>query len=239
MKLLSLICCFCFVSSSFWGQKETLVFKITKPESKIEVETADTIFKVGYKNIFTIKSKGDDKIVRVEVLNQKVRMLYPGLYEVTFDHPGVTFIKVHCKNNKGEDFIGALQKMDILPLPKVNLFLCDVKSDSALDIKHLIKIRHIQAKMKLNTFDYKPQVLSYQLVMQGDTFKINGDMIPFSLKNRLYDLNPGDQIQILDAKVMLPNDVKSIVNVPYYNVFLINSDQHTVGERIYINPSED
>lgn len=235
-KLLALILIMCVLS--FWGQKETLVFNISKPESQVVITTADTVFREGERNVFTVKSTGGKKITSVRVFGSKVFTIRPGLYEVSFDKPGLTYIKVTVLNEKGDPEIGAVEKIEILGLPQVNLFLCGTKADSALDIAHLIKVRKVEAIMKSDDFEYKPQVTSFKLRMKQDTFKINGDMIPFELKSRLYDLKPGDPFELLDTRVMVPTANKNIIIIPNFTVFLVKNDQHTVGDRKFINPAE-
>jgi len=181
---------------SFWGQKETLVFNISKPESQVKITTADTVFRQGERNIFMVSAKGGKKITSVRVFGSKVFTIKPGLYEVSFDKPGLTYIKVMVQNEKGEPEIGTVEKIQVLALPQVKLYLCGTKADSALDIEHLIKIRKIEAIMKSDEFDYKQQVTSFKLRMKQDTLKINGDMIPFELKSKMYELDPGDNIRI-------------------------------------------
>jgi hypothetical protein len=223
---------------SFWGQKETLVFNISKPESLIEISTADTVFRQGERNIFMVSSTGGKKITSISVFGSKVFTIRPGLYEVSFEKPGLTYIKVMVLNEKGVPEIGTVEKIEVLGLPQVNLFLCGTKADSALDIKHLIEVRKVVAVMKDKSFDYHPVVTSFKLRMKQDTFKINGDMIPFELKSKMYDLQPGDPLELIETRVMLPDANKNIIIVPNFTVFLVNSDQHTIGERKYINPAE-
>ncbi len=223
---------------AFWSQKETLVFKVSKPESTIEITTADTVFRQGERNIFMVSSTGGKTITSVSVFGSKVYTIRPGLYEVSFSKPGLTYIKVMVLNEKGEPEIGTVEKIQVLGLPKVDLFLCGTKADSALDIKHLIEVRKVDAVMKDKNFDYKPAVTSFKLRMKQDTFKINGNMIPFELKSKMYDLKPGDPLELIETRVMIPDENKNIVVVPNFTVFLINSDQHTIGKRKYINPAE-
>lgn len=231
-----LILCFGFVS--FYGQKETLVFNISKPESSVKITTADTVFRQGERNVFTVSTLNDQKISSVRVFGSKVFAIRPGLYEVSFEKPGLTYIKVVVLNEKGKPEIGAVEKINVLGLPEVNLFLCGTKADSALDIQHLIEIRKVEARMKDEDFDYKPVVTSFQLRMKQDTFKINGDMIPFELKSKMYDLKAGDPLELIETRVMLPDANKNIVVVPNFTVFLVNTDQHTTGKSKIINPSE-
>lgn len=235
-KVLGLLLAICVLT--FWGQKETLVFKVSKPESTIEITTADTVFRQGERNIFMVSSTGGKTITSVSVFGSKVFTIRPGLYEVSFDKPGLTYIKVMVLSEKGEPEIGTVEKIEVLGLPKVDLFLCGTKADSAVDIKHLIEVRKVEAVIRDSSFDYNPIVTSFKLRMKQDTFKINGDMIPFELKSKMYDLQPGDPFELLDTRVMVPNENKNIVVIPSFTVFLINSDQHTIGERKYINPSE-
>lgn len=223
---------------SFWGQKETLVFKISKPQSQVEITTADTVFRQGERNVFMVSASGGKTISSVRVFGSKVYTIKPGLYEVSFDKPGLTYIKVMVQNEKGEPEIGTVEKIQVLGLPKVKLFLCGTKADSALDIEHLIQIRKVEAFMKSDEFNYKPQVTSFKLRMKQDTFKINGDMIPFELKSKLYDLNPGEVLELIDTRVMVPTANKNIVTIPSFTVFLVRTDQHSVGERKYISPFE-
>ena len=222
-----------------WSQKETLVFKISKPESSVEISTADTVFRMGERNIFTVKVLGKKTIQRVEVFGSKTIKIRPGLYEVSFDKPGLTYIKVIVLNEKGEPELGIVEQIEVLALPEVELYLCDSKSDSVVDIEHLIKVRKLEAKLKVDLYDYKPQITSFQLRMNQDTFRINGDMIPFNLKSKMYDLEPGDPLEIIEARVMLPTPNRNIVVVKNANFFLINSDQHSVGTRKYLNPAEE
>jgi hypothetical protein len=235
-KILALIFTISILFS--WGQKETLVFKISKPESTIEISTVDTVFRQGERNVFTVTSTGGKTISSVRVFGSKVFMMRPGLYDVSFEKPGLTYIKVMVLNEKGEPEIGTVHKIEVLGLPQVNLFLCGTKADSALDIKHLIEVRKVEAVMKDKSFDYKPQVTSFKLRMKQDTFKINGDMNPWDLKSQMYDLQPGDPLELIETRVMLPTANKNIIVVPNFTVFLVNSDQHTIGERKYINPAE-
>ena len=123
-------------------------------------------------------------------------------------------------------------------MPEGNLFRCGTKADSALDIQHLIEIRKVEARMKDEDFDYKPGGTSFQLRMKQDTFKINGDMMPFELKSKMYDLKAGDPLELIETRVMLPDANKNIVVVPNFTIFLVNTDQHTTGKSKIIKPSE-
>lgn len=223
---------------SFWGQKETLVFKISKPASQVEITTADTVFRQGERNIFMVTSTEGKTITSVRVFGSKVFTIRPGLYEVSFDKPGLTYIKVMVQNEKGEPEIGTVEKIQVLGLPQVKLYLCGTKADSALDIEHLIQVRKVEAVMKSDEFDYNPQVTSFKLRMKQDTFKINGDMIPFELKAKMYDLKPGDPLELIDTRIIVPTANKNIIVIPSFTVFLVKTDQHSVGSRKYINLAE-
>ena len=226
-------------SLTIYSQKETLVFKVSKPESTVSITTADTVFRVGERNVFTVECTGKKKIRRVEVFGSKVIEMRPGLYEVSFEKAGLTFIKVIVLNEKGEPELGTVEQINVLPLPAVSLYLCDSKKDSTIDIQHLIKVRKLTAQLKEDIYDFKPQVTSFMLRMNQDTFKINGDMIPFNLKSKMLELEPGDPIEVVEASAMLPTPNRNIVLVEKCSYFLINSDQHSVGSRKYVNPSAD
>ncbi|CAG5087614.1 hypothetical protein [Parvicella tangerina] len=232
---LSVLIIFLLVSSSIFSQKEVLEFQLSKPENGIQVNMLDSSFQVGDVNPFQVLSTGSEPILKVEVFRGNVHYNPMGWYEVSFKKAGPTFIKVFCKNSRGEPYLAMTKPVDVQPLPTPEVFICDVKNDSALNIEHLIKNRKITAKMRTpDQFKYHPAVLSFRFSLGKDTISVKGNEIPFSYKSKLYDLKDGGTFSIYDVKVMLPNKNKNVVIVPKVSVFLINTDQYSVGERRYI-----
>lgn len=223
------------LSSGIFSQKEVLEFKLSKPENGIQINMVDSVFQLGDVNPFEVVSTGGEPIVKVEVFRGKVFQVPLGWYEATFKQAGPSFIKVYAKNSKGETYVALTKAVMVQPFPSPNIYICDVKQDSALNIEHLVKSRTISAKMKNpGKYEYHPSVLGFSFELGNDTIQVNGNEIPFHYKSRLLELKNGDVFTLLDVKVMLPTPNKNIITIPKVSVFLINTDQYSVGERKYI-----
>lgn len=222
--------------SGIFSQKKVLEFKLSKPENGIQINLADTVFRIGDANPFQVISTGDEQIMKVEVLRGDVYKVPLGWYEANFKKPGPTVINVYTKNSRGETYLAMTKAVQVMPLPIPNIYICGVKADSALNIEHLVKDRKITARMKNKTdYDYHPSVLSFGFILNNDSIYIKGDEIPFNYKSKLYDLSDGGVFTVFDVRVMLPNKNKNIITIPQASVFLVNTDQYSVGERKYIH----
>ncbi len=231
----TLILILVIVYSGIFSQKEVLEFKLSKPENGIQINLADSVFQVGDVNPFQVISTDGEPIVKVEVFRGKVFHVPLGWYEARFKEAGPTYIKVYAKNSRGETYLALTKAVAVQPLPVPNIFICDVKQDSAINIEHLIKYRKVSARMKdPKKYDYHPAVLSFGFALDTDTIYVKGNEIPFQYKSRLYDLKDGGIFTVFDVRVMLPNKNKNVVTIPRASVFLVNTDQYSVGERKYI-----
>lgn len=196
----------------------------------------DSVFQMGDVNPFQVVPTGGEQIFKVEVYRGKVSYNPLGWYEVNFIEAGPTFIRVFTKNSRGEPYLALTKAVTVQPLPTPQVFICGIKKDSALNIEHLIKDRKITAKMKNpSQYDYHPAVLGFRFSLGNDTIVVKGNEIPFAYKSKLYDLQDGGTFNVFDVKVMLPNKNKNVVTIPEISVFLINTDQYTIGKRKYID----
>lgn len=217
-----------------------LEFKLSKPEKGILLNLVDSVFYEGEINPFQVMSEHGEEITKVEVFRGNTYKNPLGWYEVTFKQPGPSFIKVFAKNSRGEIYVALTKSIRVMPLPQPKIFLCGVKADSAINIQHLIKQRKVEAEMPdPDLYNFKPAVLAFQFVLNQDTITVQGNEIPFEYKSKLYDLEEGNVFQMLNIAVMLPNGNKNIVVVPSFSVFLIHTDQYSVGSRKYISPAVD
>lgn len=221
--------------SGIFSQKKVLEFKLSKPENGIQINMLDTVFKVGDANPFEVISTGGEQVVKVEVIRGDVYRVPLGWYEANFKKAGPTVINVYANNSRGETYLALTKAVQVMPLPIPNVYICGVRADSALNIEHLIKVRKISARMKNpDNYDYHPAVLSFAFTLGTDSIYVNGSEIPFKYKARLYDLKDGGMFTVFNVKVMLPNKNKNIITIPQASVFLVNTDQYSVGERKYI-----
>lgn len=228
-----------FCSSSF-AQKQVIEFKLSKPENGIQINFLDTVFYAGETNPFEVISTKGEEIIRVEIFRGTIYKNPLGWYEASFNSGGPTMVKVYTRNSKGETYLAHSKSVTVIPLPRPKLFLCGVKADSALNIEHLIKCRTLMAEMpQRDKYFYEPIILSFEWVFDNDTIPIKGNTIPFEYKAKLYDLENGDVLTFLNINVQLPNVSKNKVTIPRFSVFLINTDQYSVGSRKYVNPSEE
>lgn len=84
-------------------------------------------------------------------------------------------------------------------------------------------------------YDYHPSILSFGFELGADTIYVKGNEIPFNYKPKLLELKDRDVFTVVNVRVMLPNKNKNIVTIPKASVFLVNTDQYSVGERKYMN----
>ncbi len=219
-------------SSITWGQKETLVFKISKPKSEVILQTADTIFYTTHVNYFSVKTTGKDKVTQVSVANGELTTVAPGLYSVRFLEEGVTIIKVQTTSPTGTVRQALAQTMKIKGQPKPVLRMCGVPKDSALNKEHLIKDLTLRAFIP--ELDMHAPVLGYQLILKKDTFQISGNKIPITIKPKLYNLKDGDVLKLRDIQVQTSNTKRQVYTVKRFNLFIVETDQYTIGKRKYI-----
>lgn len=220
------------ITSISWGQKETLVFKISKPKSEVVLQTADTIFYTTNVNYFSVETTGKDKISFVSVANGKLSTIAAGLYAVRFTEEGNTIIKVLTKSPTGEVRQALAQTMFVKGQPKPVLRMCGVPKDSALNKEHLIK--DLTLKAFIPKLDMHAPVLGYQLILKKDTIQISGNKIPITVKPKLYNLKEGDVLKIRNVQVQTSTTQRQIYTVKRFNLFIVETDQYTTGKRKYI-----
>ncbi|MFT5600639.1 MAG: hypothetical protein ACI9N1_000875 [Flavobacteriales bacterium] len=221
------------IGSIAFGQKETLVFKISKPESTVTLNTADSIFYEGGKNYFTITVTGNDEISHIWVDKAKVVTVANGLHYVEFKEGGTTIVKIHLKSTDGRARLGLVQEMTVKPLPIPIINLCGVKQDSSISTKQLVNEFEVRARMPLSNI--RMPVLRYTLIDGADTIKISGDKIPLSIKPRLINYKEGDVIELIDIEVLSSYNPQRKKSIPKFSVFVVENDQYSVGTRKYIN----
>jgi hypothetical protein len=221
------------IGSFAFGQKETLVFKISKPESTVTLNTADSIFYEGGKNYFTISVSGNDEISHIWVDKAKVITVANGLHYVTFNEGGTTIVKVHLKSPDGKARLGLVQEMTIKPLPIPIIDLCGVKQDSSISTKQLVNEFEVRARLPKSNI--RMPVLRYSLVDGNDTIKIAGDKIPLSIKPRLINYREGDVLELIDVVVLSSYEPQRKKTIANFSVFVIENDQYSVGTRKFIN----
>ena len=219
----------------YYSQKEVLKFKISKPEYSVEIMTLDSVFRTNYKNYFKLITKEDEIIKKVTVFNASVKTAATGLFYVNFSEEGNTFIKVMIEDIMGNQRVGVFQKFKVVGPERPSIYIAGVKGDSACNIDQLIKYPTVRAYTKdLKT---KLPIIGYDLVLQSDTISVLGSNFPIHLKPRLYELKEGDLLEVLNCRVQLSPFTKEEYVIRNTTIFMIQTDQYTVGKRKYINPS--
>lgn len=234
MKLIThitLLIAFSLCVKAISAQKETLNFKISQPKSEIHLRTADSLFHVKKPNALVVEISGKNKVFRVTALNGKVIRKPNNYFEIRFENPGETVVKVYEKTPDGMTRLGLTQAFKVVPPPLPDIFVCGVKGDSVIDKKHLIKVAELSATLKESRIN--PTIISFDLILptddSSDTLHIEGATFPVDIKNKLYELKEGQVLQFQNIRVYMPD--REIAIVSELLVFIAKTDQYSVGNR--------
>jgi hypothetical protein len=227
-KIRILIAVMLVTAISVSGQKETLTFKISKPKSELKLHTADSVFHIKKNNPLFVEVTGKNKVFRVTAINGVVRRKPNNFFEIRFNNPGETVIKVYEKTPKGKPQLGLSQAFKVVGPPKPTVYVCGVKSDSVIDKKHLLKIAKLSAELK--TSRIIPAIISYDIIIPiGDTIHVEGAKFPVQLKNKLLEVDEGDVLLFMNINVLMPS--REVAVVQELMVFIAKTDQYSIGHR--------
>lgn len=227
-KIQVLIAVIFITAISGFGQKETLTFKISKPKSELKLHTADSVFHIKKNNPLFVEVTGKNKVYRVTAINGSVKRRPNNYFEIRFDNPGETVIKVYEKTPDGTMRLGLSEAFKIVAPPKPTVYVCGVKSDSVIDKKHLIKVAELNAELKDSRIT--PAIMSFDIILpEADTIHVNGSKFPIQLKNKLLDVDEGQVLLFMNINVLMPD--RSIATVQEVMVFIAKTDQYSVGHR--------
>jgi len=227
-KILVLIAVMFITAIGVFGQKETLTFKVSKPKSELILYTTDSVFHIKKNNGLFVEVTGKNKVYRVTAINGTVRRKPNNFFEIRFDNPGETVVKVYEKTPDGTMRLGLSEAFKIAAPPKPTVYVCGVKSDSVIDKKHLIKIAKLNADLKDSRIT--PAIISYDIIMPlGDTIHVEGAKFPIGLKNKLYDVEEGQVLIFMNINVLMPS--REVAIVQEVMVFIAKTDQYSIGHR--------
>ncbi len=212
-----------------YGQKDTLVLKISRPASNITLHTADTVFHTNKKNPIYVEITGKNTVYRVIALKGTVRRFPNNRFEISYKEPCETVIKVFEKTPQGTTRVGLAEAFKVVAPPQPTVYVCGVKSDSAIDIKHLTYVGALNADLKGS--DVIPAVMSYDVFIPGeeDSVHVRGSKFPIGLKNKMYDIKEGQILTFRNINVFMPGG--DVAKVDEVRVFIARTDQYSVGHR--------
>jgi len=205
-----------------------LTFKVSKPKSEIKLHTSDSVFHINKNNPLFVEITGKNKVYRVTAINGTVKRKPNNYFEIRFENPGETVIKVFEKTPNGKMQLGLSEAFKVVSPPKPKVFVCGVKSDSVIDRKHLIKVAELNAELKNSRIT--PAIMSFDIILpDNDTIHVVGAKFPVQLKNRLLEIEEGQVLTFINIKVLMPN--REIAIVQEVMVFIAKTDQYSVGHR--------
>lgn len=209
----------------------TYTLTVDKPESEIIITPSDSLLWYDSPNYIKIEITGKNEINEVEVDNGQAEFLGNGVYKITLESPGSTLITIHELLPNGDVQIGYTKPYTVLEKPKPEVFVCDVKNDSTIDVKHLTTIGKLNAKIPGTQLI--PPILGFQMVFPNgtemDTLTSNGDYLTPAMKQHIYKMEPGRLLYFINIQLQMPD--ATLYTVPFVQVYLADTDQYSVGYR--------
>jgi hypothetical protein len=216
-----------------FAQLEVIDININKSNSAITV-IADTIFYIEKKTIIDVTYKGDGKLEFVTNSEGKIRNLHHGQFEVSFPqttNSEATILKFYEKTPKNKTKLLELKTFHLRHIPAPIISIGGVENDSAINIEHLIRDNIVRASHPNNNQNLR--VLDYYIKFtKEDSSYVQGNKMPISLKNKIYNQTEGSTITLYNIRTIMPD--QSIYITKSMNIFMIINDQYSVGNRKYI-----
>ena len=216
-----------------YTQREIIDIKIDKNKSSIEV-ISDSSFYIEKKTLIKVNYKGDGRLNYVTNSEGKIRRISKGFYEISFPQnttSKATVLKFYETTPRNKTRVLLTKAYQLRRITPPLITIGGVKNDSALNIEHLIKDNYVRSFDTVNN-----QILmthSFTINFSGqDSIRVKGNKIPISIKSKLYNIKEGETLTISNIYTILPD--QSIYITKSSSVFLILTDQYSVGNRKYI-----
>ncbi len=217
------------------AQLEVIDIKLDKQQSTIEV-IADSVFYIENKSFIKVNYVGDGRISRVINSEGAVKRISKNYYEITFPNSvksTSTLLKFYETTPKNKVNLLLVKPFPLKRIPPPLITIGGVANDSAINIEHLFKDNYIRSFDSVNNWLLPTQAFTIHFSNQ-DSIRVKGNKIPLSLKPKMYNLTEGRRLTISNIHTTLP-DRRTYVTREI-SVFLVNTDQYSVGKRKYIRP---
>lgn len=216
-----------------YTQREVIDIKIDKNKSSIEV-ISDSSFYIEKKTLIKVNYKGDGRLNYVTNSEGKIRRISKGFYEISFPQnttSKATVLKFYETTPRNKTRVLLTKAYQLRRITPPLITIGGVKNDSALNIEHLIKDNYVRSFDTVNNQTLMTH--SFTINFSGqDSIRVKGNKIPISIKSKLYNIKEGGTLTISNIYTILPD--QSIYITKNSSVFLILTDQYSVGSRKYI-----
>ncbi len=234
VKLLFILIFSIYFNLAF-SQREIIDIQLDRNKSTIEIYS-DSSFFIEKKTIIKVDYKGDGALVKVKNSEGNIRRIGKGLYEVSFPQnttSKATVLKLYEKTPKNEIILLLTKAYRLERIPPPLITIGGVKNDSSINIEHLIRDNYVRS---FDTVDKQLLMThSFTINFSGqDSIRIKGNKIPISVKQKLYSIEEGGKLSLSNIYTILPDQRIYVTNSA--SVFLIQTDQYSVGKRRFIKP---
>lgn len=234
IKLL-LILVFSGIYHLMFSQREVIDLQLDKNKSSVEV-ISDSSFFIEKKTLIKVNYKGDGMLSYVKNSEGKIRRINKNFYEVSFPQNTLskaTVLKFYEKTPKNKTQLLLTKAFHLKRIPPPMITIGGVKNDSAINIEHLVKDNYVRSYDTVNN-----QLLmthSFTINFSGqDSIRIKGNKIPMTVKAKLYNIKEGGTLTLSNIYSVLPDQSLYVTNK--ISIFLILTDQYSVGNRRFIKP---
>ena len=204
--------------------------RVKKVKWEVNITAADSIFRVGLKNIVTIKVKGADNYA-INVKGGTIAK-QQDTYVVYAKEEGAVTVCVYEKlPGKKMRVLGSKLFM-VKRVPPPQIRICGVRADSMIDRQQII---HDDVVTAYHPF-YKVNlpVVGFDLVFSNKSVSdklssANNHFTP-EMRKRIYSLKPGTLLYFENIYYLLPDGTKE--KADGFQVFVAETNKYKVGYRV-------
>ncbi|MCC7301052.1 MAG: hypothetical protein IT233_00265 [Bacteroidia bacterium] len=210
--------------------QDTVVFKVKDDAMRVSLWPNDSALWTEQENYFVLRVTGEFKVGGIMVTGGKIKRK-DSLFSVTVDEKDVSaLITVLEILPDGTRAVCFTRKYTIRRAPQPVLKVCGVKRDSVMDLWDLHIRNGITAFLESQKV-FLP-VTGFSMVYtdasgQTDTLTTAGNKFNLTMREKLFLLNPGSSITIVDAAVVMPGGNAKILDP--VRIFLAETGKRKVG----------
>ena len=202
----------------------TVILKIKSPKSVISVFPDDNELRINSKKEITIRNKGKNKIIKVELKGGTITGS-DSLYTISASEGKIAILTIYTKTSDGKSKLALTKSYEITPPPIPIIYVNGVKCDSTIEKLTLAVVGQLKAFLPKEKI-YIP-IISFEMNMANpvtskiDTLKAKDGFLTKEMRVAVYKKKKGSVVYFENIKCMLPD--KSIVTIPVSRVFLIET----------------